>query len=214
MTPRVASILPRMRKTSRRFRGPASTSAEPAESMPGWMNAARNSFAVRLDRSSKRGFDMDTPFFSRRALLKTGAGLAAATLIGGQARAADVGLRFARQAVINPRQRLLLKGGTIISMDARVGNLAKGDVLIEGTKISAVGANLNASGAQTIDASNMILIPGFIDCHRHSWEGQLRRINPNAPTLADYSAATHQSFAKSYRPHDMYVGNLITALGC
>ena len=29
-----------------------------------------------------------------------------------------------------------------------------------------------------IDASNTIVIPGFVDAHRHSWEGQLRRINP------------------------------------
>ncbi|MEA2824248.1 MAG: 5-methylthioadenosine/S-adenosylhomocysteine deaminase, partial [Alphaproteobacteria bacterium] len=137
----------------------------------------------------------DTPSFSRRALVKAGAGLAAAALIGRQASAADAGLRFARQPAINLRQRLLLKGGTIISMDARIGNLAKGDVLIEGTKIAAVGANLSAGGAQTFDASNMILIPGFVDCHRHSWEGQLRRINPNAPTLAEYSNATHLSFA-------------------
>jgi 5-methylthioadenosine/S-adenosylhomocysteine deaminase len=37
-------------------------------------------------------------------------------------------------------------------------------------------------------------------CHRHSWEGQLRRVNPNAATLDAYSAATHKSFAKAYRP--------------
>jgi cytosine/adenosine deaminase-related metal-dependent hydrolase len=160
----------------------------------------------------------DTPSFSRRALVKTAAclatTLAAATLIGGEARAADTAQRFARQAAVNPRQRILLKGGTIISMDARVGDLAKGDVLIEGTKIAAVGVNLSAAGAQIIDASNMILIPGFVDCHRHSWEGQLRRINPNAPTLADYANATHLSFATHYRPQDMYVGGMITALGC
>ena len=102
----------------------------------------------------------------------------------------------------------------IISMDAKIGDIAKGDVLIEGKKIVAVGGDLKAAGAQVIDASNAILIPGFVDCHRHSWEGQLRRINPNAATLDAYSAATHQSFAKAYRPEDMYAGNLITALGC
>ena len=156
--------------------------------------------------------------FSRRALIKAGAGfavgVAAARLIGGQATAADAGLRFARQQAVNPRQRSLLQGGTIISMDGRVGDLAKGDVLIEGTKIAAVGPNLKAAGAQIVDATNMIVIPGFVDCHRHSWEGQLRRINPNAPTLADYSNATHLSFATHYRPQDMYVGGMITALGC
>jgi 5-methylthioadenosine/S-adenosylhomocysteine deaminase len=64
-----------------------------------------------------------------------------------------------------------------------------------------------------IDASNTILIPGFIDCHRHSWEGALRRIIPNGD-IGKYMSTTHQGFALHYRPHDMYVGNLITALGC
>jgi len=137
--------------------------------------------------------------------------LIAATAAPGAAEAAE---RFDSLAPTNARQRLLLKGGIIISMDSRIGEFARGDVLIEGTKISAVAANIAAAGALVIDAGNMILIPGLIDCHRHSWEGQLRRINPNAPTLADYSNATHLSFATHYRPQDMYAGGMITALGC
>src|SRR5206468_11490602 len=88
-----------------------------------------------------------------------------------------------------------------------------GDVLIEGKKILAVGPNIEAEG-QRIDATDMILIPGFADPHRHSWEGQLRGLNPNAVTIADYNAYTHQGFGHFYRPHDIYVGNLATALGC
>ena len=153
--------------------------------------------------------------FSRRESLLAGAALAfAAAVPVDTATAAETGERFDRQVPVNPRQRLLLKGGTIISMDGRIGDLTTGDVLIEGTKISAVAPQLDAPGAQVISAANMILIPGLIDCHRHSWEGQLRRINPNAPTLADYSNATHLSFAMHYRPQDMYVGGMITALGC
>src|SRR5262249_52494214 len=98
--------------------------------------------------------------------------------------------------------------------DPRVGNIERGDVLIQGKNIAEVAGNLEAPGAHIVDASDTIVIPGFVDAHRHSWEGQLRRINPNAPTLAAYSAATHLSFAKSYRPQDIFVGNLITALGC
>jgi 5-methylthioadenosine/S-adenosylhomocysteine deaminase len=155
--------------------------------------------------------------FSRREALLAGTALAVAAGAGTPARtaiAAEAGERFGPQAPLNPRQRLLLKGGTIISMDPRIGDLALGDVLIEGAKISAVAPRLDAPGAQVIGAANMIIIPGLIDCHRHSWEGQLRRINPNAPTLADYSNATHLSFATHYRPQDMYVGGMITALGC
>ncbi len=111
------------------------------------------------------------------------------------------------------KDRLLLKGGIIISMDPAVGNFANGDILIEGKKILAVGRNLHAN-AKVIDCTDMILIPGFVDPHRHSWEGQLRGINPNAVTITDYNAYTHQGFGPFYRPKDMYVGNLATALGC
>lgn len=98
-------------------------------------------------------------------------------------------------------------------MDENVGNLERGDILVTGSTITAVGQNLDAPGAHVIDATNMIAMPGMVDSHRHAWEGQLRRINPNATCLDDYSNATHFSFAKYYRPEDIYVGNLLTALG-
>lgn len=108
----------------------------------------------------------------------------------------------------------LIRGATILSMDDNVGNHLRGDILISGATIAAVGENLEAQGACVIDATNMIAMPGMVDTHRHSWEGQLRRINPNAETLEDYCNATHFSFAKYYRPADIYIGNLLTALGC
>jgi 5-methylthioadenosine/S-adenosylhomocysteine deaminase len=159
---------------------------------------------------------MDEDRYSRRRVVKAGAGLALGLAAAkfGRADAAEAAQRLDPPRALDPRQRLLLRGGTIISMDPRIGDFAKGDILIEGKTIAAIGAALPAAGATVIDASNMILIPGLIDCHRHSWEGQLRRINPNAPTLADYSNATHLSFATHYRPQDMYVGGTITALGC
>lgn len=110
--------------------------------------------------------------------------------------------------------RILIRGATVISMDGEVGNLPKGDILVENGTITAIGLNLEADGAEVIDASNMIAIPGMVDTHRHSWEGQLRRINSNAGSMEDYCNATHFSFAKYYRPRDIYVGNIITALSC
>jgi len=160
------------------------------------------------------------PWTSRRTFLKSGAGLAAGaatlpwlTAEAVQQNQSDETLDVVKRGNGDRNHRFLLKGGTIISMDPQVGNFAKGDVLIEGKKILAVGADIRAAG-QRIDATGMILIPGFADAHRHAWEGQLRGINPNAVTLADYNAYTHQGFGPHYRPHDIYVGNLATALGC
>jgi len=152
---------------------------------------------------------------TRRGALKAGATLAAGVAAGlSDAGAAENLRRFERQAAVDSRDRILLKGGTIISMDAKVGDLVQGDVLIEGKKIAAVAPTLNAADAQVIDAHDTIIVPGFVDCHRHSWEAPLRRINPNSPTIADYSNATHLSFAKAYRPQDHYSSHYLTAVGC
>lgn len=154
---------------------------------------------------------------TRRGALKVGATFAAgaATVRGiSDAVAAENIRRFERQRAVNGRRRILFRGATIISMDPKVGDLEQGDLLIEGKKIAAIATELNVAGAQEIDAQDTIILPGFIDCHRHSWEAPLRRINPNSPTLADYSNATHLSFAKAYRPQDHYAANYLTAIGC
>jgi cytosine/adenosine deaminase-related metal-dependent hydrolase len=156
----------------------------------------------------------DTPI-TRRGALKVGATLAAGVAGGlSAADAAENLRRFERQAAVDSRDRILLRGGTIISMDAKVGDLVQGDVLIEGKRIAAIAPTLNAADAQVIDAHDTIIVPGFVDCHRHSWEAPLRRINPNSPTIADYSNATHLSFAKAYRPQDHYSSHYLTAVGC
>ena len=74
---------------------------------------------------------------SRRNALKAGAalaaGAAAADGFSGTALADDV-RRFDGQQAIDPKSRILLKGGTIVSMDAKVGDFVKGDHLIEGSE--------------------------------------------------------------------------------
>lgn len=118
------------------------------------------------------------------------------------------------QAPASQTARTVIRGATVLSMDGDIGNLVRGDILIEGSTITGIQENIEAGDAVVIEASGMIAMPGMVDTHRHSWEGQLRRLNQNAETLEDYCNATHYSFAKYYRPTDMYIGNLLTALGC
>ncbi len=73
--------------------------------------------------------------------------------------------------------RILLQNGCVITVDKQLGNFRRADVLIEGTKIAAVGPDLGVTDAEVIDASNMIVMPGLIDTHRHLWEGILRNIS-------------------------------------
>ena len=86
---------------------------------------------------------------SRRRALMAGATIAAgAAAVGGIAGDADAQdlRRFDRQPAIDAKHRILLKGGTIISMDAKVGDLAKGDVLVEGSKIAAIAPEIHGRG--------------------------------------------------------------------
>ena len=107
---------------------------------------------------------------------------------------------------------VLVKGGSILSQDPTVGNLV-GDVLIRGGKIVEIGPDLHQSAGEAIvvDAVGTIVIPGFVDSHVHAWEGQLRG---TAPTLdfGAYLGFTAFGYGPAYRPHDNYVGNLVTAL--
>jgi 5-methylthioadenosine/S-adenosylhomocysteine deaminase len=108
--------------------------------------------------------------------------------------------------------RLLLRGGTVLTVDPDLGDLPEGDVLIEGDRIAQVAPRINAD-AEVIDASGRIVIPGFIDTHRHTWEAAIRGCAPNA-TLDDYFVEVLDTFAPLYRPEDVYASNLAGALEC
>jgi len=109
--------------------------------------------------------------------------------------------------------RILLRGGTVISMDAAIGDLPLGDVLIEDDKIAAVSPRIDSADADVIDAAGRIVIPGFVDTHRHTWEAAIRGSAPNA-TLDDYFVEILDTFAPVYRPEDVYASNLAGALEC
>src|SRR6185295_6473982 len=74
-----------------------------------------------------------------------------------------------------------------------------------------VRPNITAE-ATMIDASNMIVMPGFIDTHRHMWEGPLRNILPNG-LLSDYTRDITGAARAIYRPEDAHAGDLVSALG-
>jgi cytosine/adenosine deaminase-related metal-dependent hydrolase/ribose/xylose/arabinose/galactoside ABC-type transport system permease subunit len=116
---------------------------------------------------------------------------------------------------VPPSGRKLIKGGTVLSLDPDVGDFTTGDVLIEGDKILQVGPGLANGEVELIDASGMIVMPGFVDSHRHIWEGLLRNIGTDVPLegRTSYMSAVLHKLAPAYRPEDAYIGNLISALG-
>ncbi|MGH8873301.1 MAG: amidohydrolase family protein [Acidimicrobiia bacterium] len=114
-----------------------------------------------------------------------------------------------------PTGRKLIRGGIVLSLDPKVGDFPVGDVLIEGDRIAAVGPALEAGEAEIIDASGMIVMPGFVDSHRHIWEGILRNIGTDVPLegRTSYISFVLHKLAPAFRPEDAYIGNLVSALG-
>lgn len=66
---------------------------------------------------------------------------------------------------------LLLRGGTVI--DGTGTGRVRADVAIGDGRILAIGPGLAAGGSRVIDATGMIVAPGFIDIHSHSDESVL-----------------------------------------
>ncbi len=114
-----------------------------------------------------------------------------------------------------PSGRKLIQGGTVLSLDPGIGDFTAGDVLIEGGKIVAVGPELANGEVELIDASGMIVMPGFVDSHRHIWEGLLRNIGTDVPLEGRTSYISHvlHKLAPAFRPEDAYIGNLLSSLG-
>ena len=109
------------------------------------------------------------------------------------------------------KRRLLLKGGWVLSMDPAIGDLRVGDVLIEGDSILAVSPKIGNVDAECIDAQGTIVLPGFVDTHRHTWQSCVRHryadIDPQiyfAEMLGEKGAA--------FRPEDVHVATMLGAV--
>lgn len=72
-------------------------------------------------------------------------------------------------------KRTLIKNACVVTVDARLGNFPNGDILIEGETIREVGPDIEAADAEVIDGYGHIVMPGFVDAHRHLWEGGVAR---------------------------------------
>jgi 5-methylthioadenosine/S-adenosylhomocysteine deaminase len=161
-------------------------------------------------------------FGSRRQFLKGAAavGLAAAGInlfSARRAMAADPPAEAGRHGM-----RYVIRGGSVMSMDPKVGDFPKADVLVEGNKILAVGPDLGAGGAAEIDATGRIVMPGFVDTHHHQFETALRSFLADGVLINDGSGSPSGSltyyeyillkFATVYRPQDVYINELFGGL--
>ena len=115
-------------------------------------------------------------------------------------------------AAPTPGQPVVFRGATVLTMDDAHHVLANADVLITGETIAAAGPSLQVpAGTAEIDASGGILMPGMIDTHRHMWQTAMRGYGADW-TLTQYFVWNYLQWGKSFRPQDIYAGNLLSAI--
>ena len=107
--------------------------------------------------------------------------------------------------------KTLIKTGWVLSMDSAIGDIRDGEILLEDDRILDVGRNLSAAADTTIDAGEMIVLPGLINAHIHLWQTGLRALAGNWIS-ADYFRIMHANLALYYTPEDSYLAGLVGAL--
>src|SRR5690606_24099874 len=100
----------------------------------------------------------DDAAWSRRGFLLSSAAGAAALTATGRAFAQE------EPGITRPlRGRVLLRGGTVLTLDRALGDFERADVLLEGPRIAAVQPSIEVASdvVDVIDAAGMIVMPGF-----------------------------------------------------
>ena len=105
----------------------------------------------------------------------------------------------------------VLKGGTVLT-SAKVGEvLAATDVLVVDGKIVMIGKDIEHPTADAIDVAGRLVLPGFVDTHRHTWQSIARNLASDW-SLTEYLAGIHTGISRYFRPEDTYIGNYLGAL--
>jgi 5-methylthioadenosine/S-adenosylhomocysteine deaminase len=107
--------------------------------------------------------------------------------------------------------KTLINAGWVLSVDPDIGDIQNGEILLEDDRILAVGRNLAAQADSVIDAGEMIVMPGLINAHIHSWQTGVRAIAGNWIS-AEYFRIMHANLALYYTPEDTYLAGLVGAL--
>ncbi|KDQ67577.1 amidohydrolase family protein [Streptomyces halstedii] len=108
------------------------------------------------------------------------------------------------------KERILIKGAYLMTQDDELGNFV-GDVLVADGRIVEVGRNLSDDRARVVEGAGNAVLPGFVDTHRHNWQGALRNLGP-AWTYEEYRSNVQIGLGQHFEPRDVHIGNLAADL--
>ncbi|MGZ5297804.1 MAG: amidohydrolase family protein [Actinomycetota bacterium] len=106
--------------------------------------------------------------------------------------------------------KIVLSGGCVLTLGVRTPNFTKADVLIDEGMVAEIGSGIRARDAEQVDATDTIVMPGFVDTHRHAWTSLFRNLGDGAgsgETPMPAAAGDH------FQPEDVYAATLIGLLG-
>ncbi|ELY92521.1 hypothetical protein C483_07859 [Natrialba hulunbeirensis JCM 10989] len=140
-------------------------------------------------------------------------GLAALTFgaVGAGSVSADGKTRESDESFDSGTSRTLITDGTIVTVDPDLGIIQNGDILVEDGCISEISESIDVSGAETIDASDSIVVPGFVNTHLHAWQAGVRGVAGDW-SFNEYLETMLGEISSHYRPNDAYLGNLFGAV--
>src|ERR1700681_4411648 len=134
------------------------------------------------------------------------------------------------------QRRILLRGGVVLSLDPRVGDFEKADVLIDGKRIVEIAPTVSADDAEVIDCAGAIVMPGFITTHHHQYETLQRSLIPDGLLAGAWPVESYGSVVQNiwtagriadpanpnrfiwdlgrvpYDPEDGYISQLVACL--
>jgi 5-methylthioadenosine/S-adenosylhomocysteine deaminase len=155
----------------------------------------------RNDSGRDSGHPRDLePRLTRRRLLGGFAALGAVGLA--PHRYLGSGVAMAQETGLPPRGEYLIRNAFVMTMDAQRGDMANASVHIRNGEILAVEEGLSAPGAEAIDATDMIVLPGFVETHWHIWTTMLRSMSGDVPEHGYFP--TSRGIGAFYTPRDMY----------
>jgi 5-methylthioadenosine/S-adenosylhomocysteine deaminase len=100
--------------------------------------------------------------------------------------------------------RTLITDAFVLTMDDDLGTLPRADVLIDGARIAAVGPDLpREADVELVDGRDRIVMPGFVDTHRHMWAAMLR----GCACYGDLGTYFHDvvfTYGANFTPDDTY----------
>lgn len=130
-------------------------------------------------------------------------------LAAGASSGAPLNLVSAQTRTASMANELLIRNAYVLTMDAARGDIAGGDVHVRAGAIAAVGRGLAAPGAEVIDGTGMLVLPGLVETHWHVWTTLLRSL---AGDRAEHGYfPTSRSVGAFYTAEDMYAAARLAA---